>query len=371
MKIKGSYIWALLITIIVGGWLYSGELVIGGQSNSENNSDNAPPDAPLEQALIQVRVTSFQSEQRTALLAIRGRTQTDARVSIKVETGGLVEAIPVSRGDRVAAGQLVCRIEPGARNANVLEASARVEQANLDHEAIAKLVELGHTAETRLRALKAELDAAQAALARAELDLERTELHAPFAGIVEHDDAEIGDFLNVGSTCVTIISLDPMLVVGQVSERVVASLSEGMEGDVKLITGEEISGQISFISPSADSQTRTFRVELEIDNPDYSIRDNITADIEIELAPALAHRFTAAILTLDDTGQIGVKTVGPDNIIQFMPVTILADTREGVWVAGLPDTVTLVTIGQEYVVDGQEIVPIQDVSGQDSGSFGQ
>lgn len=371
MKIKGSYIWAILITAIVGGWLYSGELIIGGQSNSGDNSDDATADTPVEQPLVQVRVTPFQSELRTTLLAIRGRTQTDARVSVKAETGGLVEEIPVARGDRVTAGQLVCRIEPGARNANVLEANARVEQAELDHEAVAKLVELGHTAETRLRASKAELDAAQAALTRAELDLARTELHAPFAGIVEHENAEIGDFLNVGSTCVTIISLDPMLVVGQVSERVVASLSEGMDGNIKLITGEEIPGQISFISPSADSQTRTFRVELEIDNPDYSIRDNVTADIEIEMTPRLAHRFTAAILSLDDTGRIGVKAVGLDNVVQFMPITILADTREGVWVAGLPKNVTLVTVGQEYVVDGQEIVPIQDASAQNSGSNGQ
>jgi membrane fusion protein, multidrug efflux system len=375
MKIKGSYIWAFLIAAVVGGWLYSGELVIGGQSNSDGNSEAEPggvaATAPTEQDLFQVRVRTFQAAQRTAQLVLRGRTQTEARVNVKAETPGLVDSIPVSRGQRVEAGDILCRIEPGAREATLLEANARLEQAKLDHEALAKLQESGYAADTRVRALKAQVDAAQAAVTRAELDLKRIILRAPFAGVVEHDNAEIGDYLDVGRACITIVALDPMLVVGQVSERDISSLDVGMEGVVKFITGETLPGQIRFISPSADADTRTFRVELVIQNLDYEILDNITADIMINLTPVKAQRFTAAILTLNDDGEIGVKAVGPDNVIEFMPVTILGDTREGVWVAGLPETVTLVTVGQEYVVDGQRIDPIPDDGATLPESVGQ
>ncbi len=376
MKIKGSFIWAFLIAAVLVGWLYSGELVIGGQSNSDGNPDEGEPGGtaatPLpEQDLFQVRVRTFQAAQRTAQLVLRGRTQTEARVSVKAETPGLVDSIPVTRGQRVEAGEILCRIEPGAREASLLEANARLEQAKLDHEALAKLQESGFAADTRVRALKAQVDAAQAAVTRAELDLKRIILRAPFAGVVEHDNAEIGDYLDVGRACVTIVALDPMLVVGQVSERDISNLNVGMEGIVKFITGETRPGQIRFISPSADADTRTFRVELEIKNPDYEILDNITADILINLAPVEAQRFTAAILTLNDAGEVGVKAVGPDNIIEFMPVTILGDTRDGVWVAGLPDPVTLVTVGQEYVVDGQRIDPIPDDGASPTESIGQ
>ncbi len=374
MKIKGSYVWAFLIAAAVGGWLYSGELVIGGQSGSNADSDadtGIAANTPAEQPLFQVRVNTFQAEQRSAQLVLRGRTQTEARVSVKAETPGLVDEIPVRRGQRVEAGDILCRIEPGAREAALLETNARLEQAKLDHEALAKLQESGYAADTRVRALKAQLDAAQAAVTRAELDLQRIVLRAPFAGIVEQDNAEIGDYLDVGRACITIVALDPMLVVGQVSERDIASLDVGMEGTVKFITGETRPGQIRFISPSADASTRTFRVELEIQNRDYQIPDNITADILINLAPVQAQRFTAAILTLNDAGQIGVKAVGADNIVEFMPVTILGDTREGVWVAGLPEAVTLVTVGQEYVVDGQLIDPVPDDAVSETVSIGQ
>ncbi len=375
MKIKGSYIWAFLIAAAVGGWLYSGELVIGGQSGSGRDQSDEPDgiaaNPPTERSLFQVRVRTFQAEQRSAQLVLRGRTQTEARVSVKAETPGLVEAIPVSRGQRVEAGDILCRIEPGARQAALLEANARLEQARLDHEALAKLQESGFAADTRVRALKAQVDAAQAAVTRAELDLRRIVLRAPFAGVVEHDNAEIGDYLDVGRACITVVALDPMLVVGQVSERDISNLKTGMDGKVTFITGETLPGQITFISPSADAETRTFRVELKIRNPDYKIPDNITADIIIDLAPVKAQRFTSAILTLDDTGLIGVKTVGPDNVIEFMPVTILGDTRQGVWVAGLPETVTLVTVGQEYVIDGQRIDPVPDDATPQTESIGQ
>lgn len=358
MRIKSSYIWALVVAAVIGGWLYTGEIVVGGQPDEDGASGAPEENAEQADPLFRVRVDTFHAGVRIAHLDVRGRTQAKARVHLKAETPGLVEAMPVYRGDRVTKGDLVCQIENGARDAALLEAQALLEQARLDHDAAVRLEGKGYTAETRVRALRAQLDAAHAAVARAELDIARTQIRAPFDGVIEMDDAEIGDYLNLGTTCITLVALDPLLVVGQVSERDVAKLETGMEGNVKLVTGEELPGIINFISPSAEERTRTFRVELQVENPDYAIRDNITADINIELNPAKAHLFTPAILTLNDAGQIGVKAVSPDNIVNFVPVALLGDTNEGVWVAGLPDPVTLVTVGQEYVIDGQEIMPV-------------
>ena len=124
---------------------------------------------------------------------------------------------------------------------------------------------------------------------------------------------------------------------------------------VKLVTGEEGQGKISFISASADQATRTFRVEVEIDNKNAKLRDGITTDINIPLSETKAHLFSPAILVLNDEGQIGVRTVDENNTVIFMPVQLLSDNEKGVWVSGLPDKVRVITVGQEYVLNNQKV----------------
>lgn len=362
MRIKGSYIWAALIAIAIGGWVASGELVIGGQSSSDK-SDAAPANAannvveapPQTIPPFRVRAQTFVAEQRRADLVIRGRTQADVHMGIKAETSGLVDKLAVTKGARVKTGDLLCTIEPGARETRILEARARVTQALLDFEAANKLRDKGYTAETRVRSLKAALDAANAALFQMELDMQRTEIRAPFDGIIEEDNSEIGDLLRIGDPCVTLVALDPMLVTGQVSERDIANLKLGMSGVAHMVTGETVEGKIRYISPSAEASTRTFLVELEIPNEDLQVRNNVTAEIRIPLEATTAHKFSPAYLTLDDTGLIGVRIVGDENKAKFVPVQILGDAGDGVWVVGLPERATIITVGHDYVVDGQSI----------------
>lgn len=363
MRIKGSYIWAALIAVVISGWVASGELVIGGQSNDDgadalptNNSATGNAAEPSQEtAPFRVRAEMFTAEQRSSDLVLRGRTQAAVHMGIKAETSGLVETMAITKGTSVKIGDLLCRIEAGAREARILQARARTTQAQLDFDAATKLKEKGYAAETRVRALKALLDAANATLFQMELDLKRTEIRAPFNGVVEEDDSEIGDLLRIGDPCVTLVALDPMLVTGQVSERDISNLEIGMPGVANMVTGETVEGKIRYISPSAESTTRTFLVELEIPNKDFSVRNNVTAEIRIPLPAATAHRFSPAYLTLDDDGTIGVRTVDADSNVKFLPVQILGDAGNGVWVAGLPEETTIITVGHEYVVDGQAV----------------
>lgn len=359
MRIKGSYLWAAAMVAAIGGWLATGELIVGGQGDGDGDAQ-APvrPAVVEEQQPVTVRVRRFLAEQRQAELTVRARTEADARVRVKAETRGLVEAMPFAKGAEVQAGDVVCRIEEGARQARVLRTEAQVAQAQLDYDAAAQLKTRGFAAETRVRALKAALDAARAELAEAKLDIDRTQLKAPFSGILDEENAEIGDFLDAGMACVTIVAADPMLVVGQVSEREVGLLRTGMSGTAKLVTGETVDGRLRYIATTAAAETRTFRIELEVPNPGGTLRDGVTAELKLPLAPQRAHRFSPAILTLNDAGQIGVRMVDEQNIVQFVPVEVLSMAPDAVWVAGLPEAATLITVGQEYVADGEAVRPV-------------
>jgi multidrug efflux system membrane fusion protein len=145
-----------------------------------------------------------------------------------------------------------------------------------------------------------------------------------------------------------------------VSEQDVRYIQIGNSGWAKLVTGERVEGKVRFVAKSSDAATRTFRVELEFPNPNGAIRDGITAEIHIATATVEAHRISPAILSLDDAGEIGVRIVDQTRRVRFVRVKIIGDGPDGVWVTGLPKTVTIITVGQDFVTEGQVVNPVPD-----------
>ena len=111
------------------------------------------------------------------------------------------------------------------------------------------------------------------------------------------------------------------------------------------------------MSRRADPLTRTFRVEINVPNSALQISAGQTVEIGIQADGAPAHLIPQSALTLNDQGDIGVRTVSDDMTAQFMGVTILRDTQDGMLVTDLPDTVNIITVGQEYVTDGVPVIP--------------
>ena len=164
-----------------------------------------------------------------------------------------------------------------------------------------------------------------------------------------------GDFLNTGAVCASLIDPDPMLLVADIAEKDIAQIQLGSEASAKLISGRFISGEVTFIASSADKNTRTFRVEISVDNADRTIRDGVSAEIYIRGKVEPAHKISPAILSLNDQGKLGIRTVTSDNKVQFKEIKILEDTSNGMWVSGLGEEARIITLGQEYVFQGQTV----------------
>ena len=125
----------------------------------------------------------------------------------------------------------------------------------------------------------------------------------------------------------------------------------------RLTTGQQLMGEVTFIGRAADPVTRTFRVEAEVANPDLSIRDGQTVEMYIAAAGRAAHLVPQSALTLNNAGDLGVRVVGEGDVARFMPVELVRDSTQGVYVAGLPDEVAIIVVGQDYVTDGVAIAP--------------
>ena len=187
------------------------------------------------------------------------------------------------------------------------------------------------------------------------VELNRTEVKSPFSGYIE-SIVKPGNFLDRGQVCATIIDLDPIKFIAEIPEIRIADVKVGQKVLIELITGEKIEGKLSFVSKSASPQTKTFRVESEINNSKGLIKDGITSTITIKTDPILSHKISPSILDLDDSGNIGVKILNSENIVKFIPIFIVEDLEDGLWISGIPETVDLIVKGHGFVEDGQKIL---------------
>ncbi|MBI1393208.1 MAG: efflux RND transporter periplasmic adaptor subunit [Alphaproteobacteria bacterium] len=289
------------------------------------------------------------------VVRLRGRTKAIRTVSVKAETNGVVAETPAVEGDVVKEGDVLCRLRVDARQAALAEARAAQKRARLDFDAASKLADEGFRSDTSVAALRAALDLANASVERAELDLDRIDITAPFDGAFNERLAEVGDFLRVGDPCGVVIQQSPVLIVGGISEKDVAKLKVGDRGVARLATGETVEGKVRFVAAAADPATRTFDVELEVSNEEGAVRDGVTADFEVYATSGAAHLLPRSALTLDDEGRIGVRTVMSDQSVAFTPVNLLGDGPEGVWVDGLDGAPTVILRGQDFVRAGQKV----------------
>jgi multidrug efflux system membrane fusion protein len=189
------------------------------------------------------------------------------------------------------------------------------------------------------------------------VELNRTEVKAPFRGYVEKI-IKPGNYLNRGEICAVIIELDPVTFIAEVPEAEIKTIIKGQIVSIQLVTGEIIKSSLSFVSKSATPSTRSFRVEAEVENPNGLIRDGITATMQINTNKILATKIAPSIMLLSDAGSLGVRVVDNEAIVKFIPIKILEDTQDGIWVSGIQNSSNLIVRGQGYVENGQQVIPI-------------
>lgn len=370
-----------------------------GEEVTEAAASDAVTPGQNEDTAPAIGVVALRSNAQTidSAVILRGQTEAAREVDVKAETSAVVTSEPLRKGRFVEAGEVLCQLDPGTREAMLIEARARLteaqsrvpeaqarlseararlEEARINNTAATRLIEGGFASETRVATTQAALSAAEAgvesaragldaaqsgiqaaaaAVASAETEIDRLTIEAPFAGLLESDTAELGSLLQPGASCATVIQLDPIKLVGFVPETAVDRVEVGALAGARLISGREVQGRVTFLSRSADMTTRTFRVEIDVANTDFSIRDGQTAEILIASDGERAHLLPQSALTLNADGKLGVRVVGADSLVEFVPVAVLRDTPQGVWLSGLPDQADVIVVGQDFVTAGVRV----------------
>lgn len=352
-----SWLVSAAIASAIGLWLLSGQFGDDESIAAETVTATAAPTL----SSVRVRTQSAEEVQRT--IVVNGKTAPARFVELAAETDGRVVKTGVERGSDASRGDLVVRLDERDRRARLKQAEAMLKQREVEYEAREKLKSSSYVSEAQLAEAFAALEAAKTEVMRAKLDLDYMTIAAPFDGALQARHVEQGDFVKSGDPVATFVDNRTIIVSANLSEFDAGHVRVGDKAEARLATGETVHGRIRYVAPVADESTRTYAVELEVDNGDGRLRAGGTAELMIPAESVLAHRISPALLTLDDAGNVGVKIVNDDGTVEFVVADIALTTSEGVWVAGLPPTATIITVGQGFVPGGAQVnaVPEREI----------
>lgn len=334
--------------------MLTGEFSSSG-SATPDEADRVVTEARTEQPPRLVAVVDAPRVVHARTIQVSGRTEANQRAVLAARVAGIVQELPVRQGENVEAGDLVMRLDTEGKEAAVETARQLLAQRETEFAATERLVDSGNLPRLQLDNARSALASARSQLEAAEAEVGRLEVRAPFPGIVDRVRPEVGSSVSQGAEIATLIRLDPIIAVGEVSERDVGFVRRGQPASVRLVDGRVIDGEIRFVSRDASAQTRTFRVEVAIPNPEAEIPAGMTAEITLRAQPVESVMLPRSVITLSAKGDLGIRGVDSSENVVFHPIDIVDDTPTGLYLAGIPASVRIIVAGQELVTEGERV----------------
>ena len=351
--LKSQWITILIVCALLA-WMASGIFGV------RDETDQTASQLASERALTQVQVREMMAEDVTRFVELQGQAEADRVATVRAETTGRVVSLPGKRGTRVSEGDELAVLAMNDREARLDEAKSLVAQRESEHEAAQRLGEKGYQAQNRVKEAKAALDAARARLAAIREEITNIRITAPFSGVLETRPVEIGDYVSIGDKVATVVDDDPLKITAHVPQQKVNRITEGSSADIEFITGQTATGTVTLVASVAAESTRTYRIEVEVANSERAFRAGMSATLRIPTDTVQAQFVSPAIFSLDTEGRMGVKTVNAENNVVFHPVDAIQAKADGVWVAGLPETARVITVGQGFVQAGETVKPVSE-----------
>ncbi len=360
--------YAIIAAIIILLWVLSGVVWRAIVSDAEEAVGEKA--APLA-GKIELMASNAVSKQRYA--EIYGVTKASRDVSLAAQTQGEVVAIIAREGKPITRGAPIVRIDMQDRKTRLAAAQALLLQRQQEFAGAKRLKEKGYESDVAYARTKAELQDVKATIAQLKLDIGHTTIRAPFDGVLEAVNVEMGDFAGVGvfgveGSIARVIDIDPLLAVGEVTQSDRAFIDDGKPVNVRFENGTEIEGTISYLAKAANEQSRSFPFEVSLNNKDASIASGLSATIRLPLQSVDAHLVPSSLLSLNDAGELRVKVLDDEQRVTSYIVDIIEESEQGLWLGGLPQQVRFISAGQSFVKDGDVVDDASIVGGDDEPS---
>lgn len=335
---------------IIALWMLSGVWA------SVPETANQIPAVTNHQMRVSVVQLSAQSINRE--IVIQGELLPLRQVDIRAKTTSTVQQLVRDKGANVERGATILLLDKEDRDAQLVSALAAVDSAQLELSAAKNLRNKGLQSDNLVKSAQSTLAQTQTNLERVKLDIQNLKVIAPFNGTLESRQVEIGSRVDQGDPMVTLVDESTIKAVGYVPQQDVTKLRIGQKVAVLLLDGRQAKGKITFVARVGDSQTHSFKFEAEISNANGYLNAGTSAQISISTGNESAHFLSPSVFALDDSGEVGIKTVSEQNMVEFFPIQVIKTEKDGFWVTGLPEQAEIITLGQGFVVAGETVVPV-------------
>ncbi|PMR78634.1 efflux RND transporter periplasmic adaptor subunit [Halomonas urumqiensis] len=348
-----SALLAIVLVLLLLLWLAFGDL---------QRFKDEPPDAEVateQPDLERVEVITLDAEAHTPRLILQGQLEAHRELELRARQAGRVAALPVTQGSHVEAGQVLLELAEDELPERLEQAEAALALARAELAGGSQLRERQLISNPEYLRLQSQVATAVADLAGLLRQLADTRPEAPFDGVLDRLDVELGELVQVGETWGRLVDDSRLTASAAAAQRDALSLAPGLSVDVRTLDGSRLTGTLTHIASRADEQTRSFAVEVSVDNPERRRLAGASASLEIALPERRLHRFSPALLVLDDQGDLAVKHLDDQDRVKVTSVELVEANAEQAWVAGLPDTVRLITLGGGFVESGERVDPVE------------
>jgi len=307
---------------------------------------------------VTVEISTVERKPLRDVATFSGQLDAEFSVVVKTEIDGVIEQILFKEGQRVEKGDLLIRIRNGVQQAALREALATQSLAQQEFDRTARLVTRNATSKAQHDRIAAELEIAKARASRARVEMERTQLKAPFAGVVGFRTVSPGDYIDDESPVVRIDSTDRLQLTFQMAELGLRVSRVGMPVSARVgaYPGEEFPGEVFVVSPTLDPATRRVVLKAWIPNADGRLLPGMFAETDIEVGRReAAITIPEAAVVFDRHGTF-VWRLGSEDLAERVPIQ--TGLRSGGFVEvtlGLEPGDSIVTAGTNKVSEGDRI----------------
>lgn len=352
-----SVILSISLAVIATIWV-----LLGSFSSNEEDNNEPQVSEQTEQSLssFKVKVQKRSAEKMQDQVLLQGGIEADRQIEVRAETLGTIEKIHATKGDRLKAGQAILSLAMNDREARLAKAKAELRVKQTELASSKSLKDKNMVSENRYQQDIANVVAAEAEVKQIEVEIKQTNINAAFNGILNEVHVELGDYVSPGTAIATLVDQDWVTITAQVPQQHIAKMRIGQSVEATLLNGTQLSGQINYISSSADISTRTFLIEAKAKNLAGVKYFGQSARVRIYLGERSAYLMSPSLLNLSSDGSLQVKTLDSEKRVVSHDVSMIRSDNQGIWLGGLPDAIELITVGQGFVSDGEIVDPIYE-----------
>ena len=414
MRFPTSYIWAATIATLVIVWMFSDNLInifVGDQNSIIPNNELNEKNNNSDNSSFVVSAIEVKNESVPVYFRANGITKSIFDIQITARRGGLIKDIYFKDGSSVNEGDIIMSLDQqtlqqelnaakallkaeenrleflkvrfqkdGSHSKRIDSAKAELSQSKKDFESSKELKDKGFTTELEFAKKYAGYKSAEASLTELleiskDLEISRstaniqkiysdiakinqqikfTEIKAPRSGRIENIQVDVGEYIDIGENVVHLIGLDELIVEMQIPQSSISAIKIGDLVKIKFGDKKYYSGRVQKVGAVANDATRTFNIEVQIENSDIELRAGMTAEAQIKINQVEAFKISPAHLTTDNNGNLYVKVIGANKKVENKAIKIVKTNDNFAYISGLVDKTIVLTTGQAFLKEGDK-----------------